>query len=166
MTDHPTLAALSADLASGRTTARKLVEACLARIDDPAGEGARALLVGLLAAALAEAAGRFAAVVVALGLAALSALAAANSKAAPASKSVPSSANGVAKRKITVAVGMLTAAPARASICRKPMRPVISAVPKQRELRAARTGEGFIDKKADLVDEMQRLRKVKAALDK
>jgi len=39
---HPTLAALADDLASGRTTARDLVEACLARIDDPAGEGGRA----------------------------------------------------------------------------------------------------------------------------
>ncbi|WP_022719948.1 amidase [Rhodopseudomonas sp. B29] len=44
MTDHPTLAALAADLASGRTTSRKLVEACLAKIDDPAGEGPRAFM--------------------------------------------------------------------------------------------------------------------------
>lgn len=39
MTRHPTLAALAADLEAGRTTARKLVEDCLARIADPAGEG-------------------------------------------------------------------------------------------------------------------------------
>ncbi|KPF99137.1 amidase [Rhodopseudomonas sp. AAP120] len=44
MTDHPTLAALAADLDAGRTTSRKLVEQCLARIDDAAGEGARAFI--------------------------------------------------------------------------------------------------------------------------
>jgi aspartyl-tRNA(Asn)/glutamyl-tRNA(Gln) amidotransferase subunit A len=44
MTQHPTLAALAADLEAGRTTARKLVDDCLARIADPAGEGARAFL--------------------------------------------------------------------------------------------------------------------------
>lgn len=44
MTRHPTLAALAADLAAGRTTGRKLVEDCLARIADPAGEGARAFI--------------------------------------------------------------------------------------------------------------------------
>ncbi|MFT4275936.1 MAG: amidase [Rhodopseudomonas sp.] len=44
MTRHPTLAVLAADLEAGRTTARKLVEDCLARIDDPAGEGARAFI--------------------------------------------------------------------------------------------------------------------------
>lgn len=44
MTRHPTLAALAADLEAGRTTARKLVEDCLARIADPAGEGARAFI--------------------------------------------------------------------------------------------------------------------------
>jgi aspartyl-tRNA(Asn)/glutamyl-tRNA(Gln) amidotransferase subunit A len=44
MSDHPTLATLAADLAAGRTTARKLVEECLARIADPAGEGARAFI--------------------------------------------------------------------------------------------------------------------------
>jgi len=38
----PTLADLARDLAEGRTSARDLVEACLTRIDDPAGEGARA----------------------------------------------------------------------------------------------------------------------------
>lgn len=40
----PTLAMLAADLAAGRTTSRALVEACLARIDDPAGEGRRAFV--------------------------------------------------------------------------------------------------------------------------
>lgn len=37
----PTLASLAADLAAGRTTSRKLVEDCLARIADPKGEGQR-----------------------------------------------------------------------------------------------------------------------------
>ncbi|MCG5235480.1 amidase [Xanthobacter oligotrophicus] len=41
---QPTLAALAQDLASGRTTARALAEACLDRIADPAGEGARAFV--------------------------------------------------------------------------------------------------------------------------
>ncbi|WP_341988334.1 amidase [Azorhizobium sp. AG788] len=40
----PTLASLAADLAAGRTTSRALVEACLARIADTAGEGARAFI--------------------------------------------------------------------------------------------------------------------------
>ncbi|RIK98882.1 MAG: amidase [Proteobacteria bacterium] len=40
----PTLASLAADLENGRTTARDLVEACLAKIADPAGEGARAFI--------------------------------------------------------------------------------------------------------------------------
>ena len=40
----PTLATLAADLDAGRTTARKLVEECLARIADPAGEGGRAFI--------------------------------------------------------------------------------------------------------------------------
>src|SRR5436305_12161612 len=44
MKNHPTLASLAADLDSGRTTSRKLVEACLAKIADPAGEGARAFI--------------------------------------------------------------------------------------------------------------------------
>jgi aspartyl-tRNA(Asn)/glutamyl-tRNA(Gln) amidotransferase subunit A len=44
MPDHPTLASLAADLDAGRTTARRLVEECLARIADPAGEGARAFI--------------------------------------------------------------------------------------------------------------------------
>jgi aspartyl-tRNA(Asn)/glutamyl-tRNA(Gln) amidotransferase subunit A len=38
---RPTLAMLAADLAAGRTTSRALVEAALARIADPAGEGRR-----------------------------------------------------------------------------------------------------------------------------
>ena len=41
MTPKPTLARLAADLAAGRTTSRDLVEAALARIADPAGEGKR-----------------------------------------------------------------------------------------------------------------------------
>src|SRR5512135_1913708 len=44
MPKFPTLAALAADLESGRTTSRKLVEECLARIADPAGEGQRAFV--------------------------------------------------------------------------------------------------------------------------
>jgi len=40
----PTLDALAADLAAERTTARALVEDCLARIDDPAGQGARVFI--------------------------------------------------------------------------------------------------------------------------
>lgn len=39
-----TVDALTADLAAGRTTSRALVETALARIADPAGEGARAIL--------------------------------------------------------------------------------------------------------------------------
>ncbi|MFN3672250.1 MAG: amidase [Bosea sp. (in: a-proteobacteria)] len=41
---HPTLAALAAALAAGRSTSRRLVEDCLARIDEPGGEGARAFV--------------------------------------------------------------------------------------------------------------------------
>src|ERR1700750_3214107 len=41
---NPTLAALADDLAAGRTTARKLVEECLARIADPGGEGQRTFI--------------------------------------------------------------------------------------------------------------------------
>ena len=41
---NKTLAALADDLANGRTSARKLVEECLARIADPAGEGQRAFI--------------------------------------------------------------------------------------------------------------------------
>src|SRR6478609_6105375 len=44
MPANPTLATLAADLDAGRTTARKLVEECLARIADGAGEGARTFL--------------------------------------------------------------------------------------------------------------------------
>src|SRR5437763_5689918 len=44
MTSIPTLAALADDLAAGATSARKLVEECLARIADPAGEGPRAFI--------------------------------------------------------------------------------------------------------------------------
>jgi aspartyl-tRNA(Asn)/glutamyl-tRNA(Gln) amidotransferase subunit A len=40
----PTLASLAEDLASGRTSARTLVDQCLARIADPAGEGQRAFI--------------------------------------------------------------------------------------------------------------------------
>jgi aspartyl-tRNA(Asn)/glutamyl-tRNA(Gln) amidotransferase subunit A len=41
---NPTLATLASDLESGATTARKLVEECLARIADPAGEGQRTFI--------------------------------------------------------------------------------------------------------------------------
>lgn len=41
---NPTLSSLAEDLATGATTSRKLVEACLARIEDPQGEGARAFI--------------------------------------------------------------------------------------------------------------------------
>jgi len=44
MPNTPTLASLADDLNSGRTSARKLVDACLARIADTSGEGARAFL--------------------------------------------------------------------------------------------------------------------------
>lgn len=44
MPDFPTLAKLADDLENGRTTSRKLVEACIARIADPAGEGQRAFI--------------------------------------------------------------------------------------------------------------------------
>src|SRR5712664_5023475 len=44
MPNTPTLATLADDLACGRTSARKLVDECLARIADPSGEGARAFL--------------------------------------------------------------------------------------------------------------------------
>jgi aspartyl-tRNA(Asn)/glutamyl-tRNA(Gln) amidotransferase subunit A len=44
MPNTPTLASLAADLASGRTSARKLVDQCLTRIADPAGEGQRAFI--------------------------------------------------------------------------------------------------------------------------
>jgi aspartyl-tRNA(Asn)/glutamyl-tRNA(Gln) amidotransferase subunit A len=41
MPNMPTLTALAADLESGRTNARKLVDECLAKISDKSGEGAR-----------------------------------------------------------------------------------------------------------------------------
>src|SRR5215471_14534886 len=41
---NPTLAKLADDLAAGRTTSRKLVEECIARIADPNGEGQRAFI--------------------------------------------------------------------------------------------------------------------------
>lgn len=44
MTNAPTIASLADDLETGRTTARKLVEDCLARIADPAGEGQRTFI--------------------------------------------------------------------------------------------------------------------------
>src|SRR6185312_1915819 len=44
MPANPTLASLAADLAAGRTTARKLVEECIARIADPDGEGQRVFI--------------------------------------------------------------------------------------------------------------------------
>jgi aspartyl-tRNA(Asn)/glutamyl-tRNA(Gln) amidotransferase subunit A len=44
MPNTPTLATLAADLDSGRTSARRLVDDCLARIADPQGEGARAFI--------------------------------------------------------------------------------------------------------------------------
>ena len=58
MSSLPTLASLSADLAAGRTTAVALTEACLARIADPAGEGARAFTRVDGAAALKAAEGQ------------------------------------------------------------------------------------------------------------
>jgi aspartyl-tRNA(Asn)/glutamyl-tRNA(Gln) amidotransferase subunit A len=44
MKNIPTLAALAGDLENGRTNARKLVDECLARIDDSSGEGVRAFI--------------------------------------------------------------------------------------------------------------------------
>jgi aspartyl-tRNA(Asn)/glutamyl-tRNA(Gln) amidotransferase subunit A len=44
MSNHPTLATLAADLAQGRTSARKLVDECLAKIADKSGEGARVFM--------------------------------------------------------------------------------------------------------------------------
>jgi aspartyl-tRNA(Asn)/glutamyl-tRNA(Gln) amidotransferase subunit A len=41
---NPTLAALADDLEAGRTSARRLVEECIARIADPAGEGQRTFI--------------------------------------------------------------------------------------------------------------------------
>jgi aspartyl-tRNA(Asn)/glutamyl-tRNA(Gln) amidotransferase subunit A len=45
MPNTPTLATLADDLDGGRTSARKLVDECLARIADTAGEGARAFIL-------------------------------------------------------------------------------------------------------------------------
>src|ERR1700681_3961169 len=44
MKNAPTLATLAADLAGGRTSARKLVDDCLTKIADTSGEGARAFI--------------------------------------------------------------------------------------------------------------------------
>jgi aspartyl-tRNA(Asn)/glutamyl-tRNA(Gln) amidotransferase subunit A len=44
MTKKPTLATLADDLSHGRTSARKLVDECIARIADPAGEGIRTFM--------------------------------------------------------------------------------------------------------------------------
>jgi aspartyl-tRNA(Asn)/glutamyl-tRNA(Gln) amidotransferase subunit A len=55
MNTTPTLETLADDLAAGRTTSRALVEACIARIDDPAGEGLRAFVSLDRARALAAA---------------------------------------------------------------------------------------------------------------
>ena len=44
MPNTPTLAELAADLESGRTSARKLVEDCIAKIADPSGEGQRTFI--------------------------------------------------------------------------------------------------------------------------
>jgi aspartyl-tRNA(Asn)/glutamyl-tRNA(Gln) amidotransferase subunit A len=44
MKNTPTLASLADDLESGRTTARQLVEDCIAKIADPKGEGQRAFI--------------------------------------------------------------------------------------------------------------------------
>src|ERR1039458_3638976 len=44
MLNIPTLAELADDLENGRTSARKLVDACLERIADASGEGARAFI--------------------------------------------------------------------------------------------------------------------------
>jgi aspartyl-tRNA(Asn)/glutamyl-tRNA(Gln) amidotransferase subunit A len=50
-----TVAALAGDLAAGRTSSRELVETALARIGDPAGEGARAFMKVYAESARAEA---------------------------------------------------------------------------------------------------------------
>jgi aspartyl-tRNA(Asn)/glutamyl-tRNA(Gln) amidotransferase subunit A len=44
MPNNPTIAALADDLENGRTSARKIVDACLARIADESGEGARTFI--------------------------------------------------------------------------------------------------------------------------
>jgi aspartyl-tRNA(Asn)/glutamyl-tRNA(Gln) amidotransferase subunit A len=55
MPHHPTLASLADDLERGCTSARQLVEECLAKIADPAGEGQRAFIHVDKEAALAAA---------------------------------------------------------------------------------------------------------------
>src|ERR1700750_447282 len=44
MPNTPTLASLADDLESGRTTARKLVDSCIAKIADASGEGQRTFI--------------------------------------------------------------------------------------------------------------------------
>ncbi|HEY0911204.1 MAG TPA: amidase, partial [Bradyrhizobium sp.] len=44
MPNTPTLTTLAEDLESGRTSARKLVEDCIAKIADPSGEGQRTFI--------------------------------------------------------------------------------------------------------------------------
>jgi aspartyl-tRNA(Asn)/glutamyl-tRNA(Gln) amidotransferase subunit A len=44
MSKNPTLASLAEDLENGRTSARKLVDECITRIADPAGEGQRVFI--------------------------------------------------------------------------------------------------------------------------
>jgi aspartyl-tRNA(Asn)/glutamyl-tRNA(Gln) amidotransferase subunit A len=44
MKNAPTLATLAADLECGRTSARKLVDECLAKIGDGSGEGIRTFI--------------------------------------------------------------------------------------------------------------------------
>ncbi|MDB5362779.1 MAG: amidase [Rhodospirillales bacterium] len=56
MSALPTLAALTADLAAGRISSARLVDEALARIEDPAGEGARTYRLTYGAAARATAA--------------------------------------------------------------------------------------------------------------
>jgi aspartyl-tRNA(Asn)/glutamyl-tRNA(Gln) amidotransferase subunit A len=51
----PTLATLAAELARGRVSSRSLVQACLARIDEPGGEGPRTFMLVDRDAALAAA---------------------------------------------------------------------------------------------------------------
>lgn len=53
LTSGPTLEELAAELESGRITSRSLVEKCLSRIDDPAGEGSKAFIAVAAAKALA-----------------------------------------------------------------------------------------------------------------
>ena len=55
MTPQPTLTALATDLAAGLTSSRSLVQACLERIEDPAGEGHKTFLYVDRSAVLAQA---------------------------------------------------------------------------------------------------------------